>query len=76
MAQLRARLDPSIDVVGVGGVSTGEDAFQLLLCGASAVQVATCHWLEGPACFDRIARELQELMAAKGDRAAHPETET
>lgn len=66
VAQLRKRLDPSIDLVGVGGVKTGDDAFQLLLCGATAVQVATTHWLEGPACFDRICQELSDLMAAKG----------
>ena len=66
VAQLRRRLDPSIDLVGVGGVATGEDAFQLILCGATAVQVATTHWLEGPACFDRVAAELRALMAAKG----------
>ena len=64
--QLRQRLDPSINLVGVGGVRTGEDAFQLILCGADAVQTATTHWLEGPACFDRIATELSAIMTAKG----------
>ena len=66
MSQLYARLDRSIDIVGVGGVVSGEDAFQLILCGAAAVQTATTHWLEGPGCFDRIARELEAIMAAKG----------
>ena len=28
-----------IDIVGVGGVSSGKDAFELILCGATAVQV-------------------------------------
>ena len=64
--QLRQRLDPSIGLVGVGGVRTGEDAFQLILCGADAVQTATTHWLEGPACFDRIASELSAIMVKKG----------
>lgn len=66
VAQLYARLDRSIDIVGVGGVKSGEDAFQLILCGAAAVQTATTHWLEGPGCFERIATELEALMAAKG----------
>lgn len=66
VAQLRSRLDPSIDIVGVGGVKTGEDAFQLILAGACAVQSATTHWLEGAACFDRISQELSDLMAKKG----------
>lgn len=55
-----------IDIVGVGGVHTGIDAFEMILCGARAVQVATCHWTEGPSCFERIANELQNIMKAKG----------
>ena len=42
------------------------DAFEMILCGASAVQVGTCHWTEGPKCFDRICEELQSIMAEKG----------
>ena len=64
--QLRELLDPSIDVVGVGGVTTGRDAFEMLLCGATAVQVGTCHWIEGPGCFSRIAEELRQIMKEKG----------
>lgn len=66
VAQLRKRLADQIDIVGVGGVASGDDAFQLILCGAKAVQVATTHWLEGPDCFDRIAHELSAIMARKG----------
>lgn len=66
VAQLRTRLHSKIDIVGVGGVKTGEDAFQLILCGATAVQTATTHWLEGPDCFNRIAAELSAIMAQKG----------
>ena len=56
----------AIDVVGVGGVASGTDAFELILCGAKAVQVGTCHWTEGAACFDRIASELEAIMTRKG----------
>eukprot|EP00435_Cladocopium_sp_Y103_P018545 s3166_g4.t1 len=63
---LRSRLDASIHVVGCGGVATGEDAFAHILCGATAVQVATQHRVEGPQCFERIASELRELMQRKG----------
>ena len=45
---------------------TGRDAFEMILCGASAVQVGTCHWIEGPKCFERIATELQNMMQTKG----------
>jgi len=66
VAGLRKRLDARVDIVGVGGVRTGEDAFQLILCGATAVQSATTHWLEGPKCFNRIDDELRALMASRG----------
>lgn len=64
--QLYTRLVPSIDIVGVGGVATGQDAFELILCGAAAVQTATTYWLEGAECFDRLAGELEGIMARKG----------
>jgi dihydroorotate dehydrogenase (fumarate) len=55
-----------IDIVGVGGVAHGRDAFELILCGATAVQVGTCHWTEGAKCFERIASELEAIMKTKG----------
>jgi dihydroorotate dehydrogenase (fumarate) len=64
--KLRQLLDPEIDVVGVGGIATGQDVYEMLLAGATAVQVGTCHWTEGPTCFDRIADELRDLMRKKG----------
>lgn len=64
--QMRELLDPSIDVVGAGGVQSGKDAFEMILCGAQAVQVGTCHWTEGPGCFDRICQELRDIMKEKG----------
>ncbi len=55
-----------VKVIGVGGIATGDDAFQAILCGASAVQIGSCHWTEGPKCFDRIAGELEDIMKKKG----------
>ena len=66
VAQMRELLHDSIDVVGVGGVQSGRDAFEMVLCGAAAVQVGTCHWTEGPKCFDRISDELRTIMKERG----------
>ena len=60
-----------IKVVGVGGISSGEDAFEAILCGASAVQVGSCHWTEGAKCFDRIAEELEAIMKSKNYTSIH-----
>jgi dihydroorotate dehydrogenase (fumarate) len=68
--QMREQLKEEIDVVGVGGIETGTDAFLFLLCGATAVQVGTCHWKEGPKCFDRICNELQQVLHEKGYSSA------
>jgi len=64
--KMRQLLNPKIDIVGVGGVQTGQDAFDMILCGANAVQVGTCHWIEGPKCFQRISDELRIIMTKKG----------
>ena len=55
-----------IDIVGVGGVHSGLDAFELILCGAKAVQLGTCHWTENGDCFKRVASELKQIMQNKG----------
>ncbi len=59
-------LDKKIAIIGCGGVRTGLDAFEHILCGASAVQIGTGFMREGPACFARIAGELAAIMREKG----------
>ena len=60
------RLRPEIAVIGTGGVSTGHDVFEHILCGARMVQVGTALHQEGLAIFERLNRELTEIMAEKG----------
>lgn len=55
-----------IDIVGVGGIGSGKDAFEMILCGAKAVQLGTIYWNEGPSCFHRIVNELKDFMLTKG----------
>lgn len=54
-----------IDIIGVGGVESGQDVFDMILCGASAVQVGTRHLIEGSKCFQRILDELITIMNKK-----------
>ena len=56
------RLKPEIQIIGTGGVKSGRDAFEHILCGASMVQVGTALQKEGVAVFDRITKELKELL--------------
>lgn len=55
-----------IPIIGVGGVMTGTDVFEHLLCGASAVQIGTVLVEEGVGAFERLARELSAVLSRKG----------
>jgi dihydroorotate dehydrogenase (fumarate) len=55
-----------IPIIGVGGVVTGTDAFEHLLCGASAVQIGTVLVEEGVEAFERLNQELSAVLRRKG----------
>ena len=52
-------------VIGIGGISSGEDAAKYLLCGAQAVQVGTSLG-DNPERLGEIAAELGDWMERKG----------
>ena len=69
LANVRAfytRLKPEIQIIGTGGIRTGQDAFEHLLCGASMLQIGTELHKEGPEIFSRITNELTQIMSEKG----------
>lgn len=49
---------PDLPIVGVGGIATGADAAELILAGASAVQVGTATFAD-PRAPARVLRELE-----------------
>lgn len=57
---------PEIKVIGTGGIKSGKDAFEHLLCGASMLQIGTELQKEGVKIFERIEKELKDIMEAKG----------
>jgi dihydroorotate dehydrogenase (NAD+) catalytic subunit len=56
---------PAAAIVGVGGVSRGEDAAELLAAGADAVQVGTATFAD-PRAPARVLRELTAWCRAHG----------
>ncbi len=54
-----------IPLVGVGGIMTGEDALEFLVCGASAVQVGTATFYD-PRAPLRVAEEMAHWCRAHG----------
>lgn len=69
LANVRAfsqRLKPEIQVIGTGGIYNGRDIYDLILCGASMVQVGSALYEEGPSIFARLKQELAAEMQAHG----------
>ncbi len=55
-----------LDVVAVGGINTGGDAYLAHLTGARAVQVGSALMKEGAGALGRIDRELDTQLAEHG----------
>lgn len=56
---------PDIPIVGVGGVASAWDAVEMLLAGASAVQVGTASFAD-PRASERVLDDLLEWAADRG----------
>lgn len=59
------RAVPGLPIVGVGGVSTGAGALELIRAGASAVQVGTANF-DDPRSTARVLAELATLIGTVG----------
>ncbi len=51
-----------VSIIGVGGVGSGQDAYDKILAGASLVQVYSMLVYEGPGSVRRIKEELAALL--------------
>ena len=56
---------PHVKILGMGGVASGRDAFELILAGASAVSVGTATF-GNPTAVIKIKEELQEQLISHG----------
>ena len=56
---------PNIPIVGMGGVASGRDAFELVLAGASAISVGTATF-GNPNAAMQIKEELSQLLIKNG----------
>ena len=57
-----------IPIIGVGGISSGKDAYEKLRAGASLVQVYSGMIYKGPGMVSKIRDEVAELMLQNGQR--------
>ena len=51
-----------LPIIGVGGVRSGQDAYEKLRAGASLIQIYTSLAIEGPPVIARIKAELTEIL--------------
>ena len=56
---------PAVPILGMGGVSSGRDALELIFAGAKGVSVGTASFGD-PAAIITIQNELKELLKARG----------
>jgi dihydroorotate dehydrogenase (NAD+) catalytic subunit len=56
---------PTVPIIGVGGVRTGDDALQLVAAGASAIQVGTATFND-PSAPMRVNQELATALQDRG----------
>ena len=53
-------------IIGVGGISNGQDAFEKIISGATLVQLYTGMVYRGPRIASKISKELIDLLKNKG----------
>lgn len=58
--------DKSIPIIGVGGISSGHDAYEKIRAGASLVQLYTALIYEGPGLVRKIKDDLAALLKRDG----------
>jgi dihydroorotate dehydrogenase len=66
LRRFRSASGGELPLIGVGGITTAEDAWQRIRAGASLVQLYTGMVYRGPGIARRIARGLAERLAREG----------
>jgi dihydroorotate dehydrogenase len=66
LREFRAAAAGRLSLIGVGGVSSGRDAYAKIRAGANAVQLYTALVYEGPGLVARLRRELAAQLRSDG----------
>lgn len=56
----------SVPIIGVGGIFNGQDAFDKIAAGASAIQLYTSLIYHGPPVIQKVKKELNDILEANG----------
>ncbi len=66
LARMRKLVGPDLPIIGVGGIHSGETAWEKIRAGATLVQVYSSLVYEGPTLVGRILDHLGERMSREG----------
>ena len=66
LAKMRQATRGKIDLVGVGGIGSAQDAYAKITAGACAVQIYSAMVYQGLSLVPRIATSLDQLLAQDG----------
>ena len=66
IARLFRMTDGSLPLIGVGGIFTAEDAWEMISAGASLLQIYTGFIYEGPGIAAKINDGLRRIISSKG----------
>jgi len=55
-----------IPIIGTGGITTGKDAVEMMMAGASLLGIGTAVYYDGVKVFTKINLEIEEWMANNG----------
>jgi len=56
----------SIPIIGLGGISTGKDAIEIIMAGATLVGIGTAVRYRGINVFDKVNKEINDWLTAHG----------
>ncbi|WP_185877466.1 dihydroorotate oxidase [Blattabacterium cuenoti] len=59
-------LKNKVSIIGCGGITSGKDIFDHILCGATAVQIGTEFVNKGVVIFDKLKKEFTKFLLKKG----------
>lgn len=65
-ADVYAATEGKLPIIGTGGISTGEDALEIMLAGASLVGIGTAVWERGIDVFKKVCDEMQFWCTNEG----------
>ena len=66
IARLYNLTNGSMPLIGVGGIFTAEDAWEMISAGASLIQIYTGFIYEGPSIARKINDGLRQIMSSEG----------